>query len=121
VILTARVADLSRPQLDPTGTVVFMAGGTRLGTAELQAGKATLTIAVLPTGRNRLRVVYVGTTDFEPSRSAIMIERIGTRLLNSRPGDYARNNTGIALKPSHVPLLRRQSVVNAGGGAKMIT
>jgi hypothetical protein len=76
-LLTARVADLSRLRLNPTGTVVFVAGGTRVGTADLHAGKATLTMATLPAGRVRVRVLYVGTADFRRSRSAILIERVG--------------------------------------------
>ena len=120
VILTARVADLSRPQFNPTGTVAFMAGGTRLGTADLQAGKATLTTATLPAGRDRVRVVYLGTTDFRQSRSATLIERVGARRPDARPGDHSRNIAAIARTTSHVQLLRRQAVVNAGSGAVMI-
>ena len=117
VILTARVADLSRPQFHPTGTVAFMAGGTLLGTADLQAGKATLTMATLPAGRDRVRVVYLGTTDFRQSRSAILIERVGARRPDATPGDHSRNIAGTT---SHVQLLRRQAVVNAGSGAEII-
>ncbi len=117
VILTARVADLSRPQFNPTGTVAFMAGGTRLGTAELQGGMATLTTAALPAGRDRVRVVYLGTTDFRQSRSAILIERVGARRPDAPPGDHSRNIAGTT---SHVHLLRRQAVVNAGSGAEII-
>jgi hypothetical protein len=116
VVLTARVADLSRPQFNPTGTVAFVAGGTRLGTAELQAGKATLTMATLPAGRDRVRVVYLGTTDFRQSRSAILVERVAAGRPDAPLGDHSRN---IDLTTSHVPLLRRQAVVNAGSGAEI--
>ena len=116
VILTARVADLSRPQFNPTGTVAFVAGGTRLGTADLQAGEATLTMATLPAGRDRVRVVYLGTTDFRQSRSAVVIERVGAGRPDAPAGDHSRN---IATTTSPVQRLRRQVVVNAGSGAEM--
>jgi hypothetical protein len=108
VVLTARVADLSRPQFNPTGTVAFMAGGTRLGTVDLQAGMATLTTATLPAGPDRVRVVYLGTPDFRQSRSAILIERVGARRSDASPGDHSRNIAATAGTTSHVQLLRRQ-------------
>jgi streptogramin lyase len=117
VILTARVADLSRPQFNPTGTVAFVAGGARLGTADLQAGKATLTMAALPAGRDRVRVVYLGTNDFSRSRSAVLIESVAARRPDATPGDHSRNIAGTT---SHVQLLRRQAAVNAAGGAEII-
>ena len=120
VILTARVADLSHPRFNPNGTVAFMAGGTRLGTADLKAGTATLTTATLPAGRHRVRVVYLGTTDFRQSRSAIRIERVGANRSDAPPADRSRNIAAIAGTPSQVPLLRRQAVVNAGSGAEII-
>jgi hypothetical protein len=87
-----------------------MAGGTRLGTAQLQAGTATLTTAALPAGPNRVRVVYLGTTDFRQSRSAILIERVGARRPDAQLGDHSRNIPAIAGGTSHVQLLRRQSL-----------
>jgi len=97
-----------------------MAGGTRLGTADLKAGTATLTTATLPAGRHRVRVVYLGTTDFRQSRSAIRIERVGANRSDAPPADRSRNIAAIAGTPSQVPLLRRQAVVNAGSGAEII-
>jgi hypothetical protein len=115
VILTAGVADLSHPH----GTVAFMAGGTRLGTADLQAGTATLTTTALPAGRPRVRVVYLGTTDFRQSRSAIWIERVGASRSDAPPADQSRNIAAIAGTTSRVPLLRRPAVVNARSDAQM--
>jgi hypothetical protein len=120
VILTARVADLSHPRFNPTGRVAFMDGGTRLGTADLQAGTATLTTATLPAGRHRIRVVYLGATDFRQSRSPIRIERVGASRSDAPPANHPRNIAAIAGTPSQVPLLRRHAVVNAGSGAKII-
>jgi hypothetical protein len=94
-----------------------MANGTLLGTTDLQAGKATLTMATLPAGRNRVHVVYLGTTDFGQSRSATLIERVGARRPDATPGDHSRN---IAATASHVRLLRRQALVNAGSRAEII-
>jgi hypothetical protein len=91
-----------------------MADGTRMGTADLQAGKATLTTAMLPAGQDRVRVVYLGTTDFRQSRSAILIERVGARRPDAPPADHSRNIAAIAGTSSHIQLLRRQAVVNAG-------
>jgi hypothetical protein len=84
VSLTTRVADLGRPNFDPTGTVVFMADGKRLGTAKLHDGKATLTTAALPAGHVRVRVLYLGTTKFKSSRSDILFERV----TDAAPGDH---------------------------------
>ena len=97
-----------------------MAGGTRLGTADLQAGEATLTTAALPAGPDRVRVVYLGTTDFRQSRSAILIERVGAGRLDALPGDRSRNIAAVAGTTSHVRLLRRQAIVNAGSGTEII-
>jgi hypothetical protein len=94
-----------------------MADGTRLGTADLQAGTATLTTASLPAGRHRVRVVYLGTTDFRQSRSATLIERVGARRPDATPGHHSRN---VAATGSHVRLLRRQALVNAGSRAEII-
>jgi hypothetical protein len=94
-----------------------MAGGTRLGTADLQAGTATLTTATLPAGRNRVHVVYLGTTEFGQSRSATLIERVGARRSDATSGDHSRN---IAATDSHVRLVRRQALVNAGSRAEII-
>jgi hypothetical protein len=91
-----------------------------MGTADLQAGKATLTTATLPAGRDRVRVVYLGTTDFRQSRSAILIERVGPRRSDAPPGARSRNIAAIAGGTSHVQLLRRQAVINAGSGAEII-
>jgi hypothetical protein len=84
VSLTTRVVDLDRPDFHPTGTVVFMADGKRLGTAKLHDGKATLTTSALPAGHVRVRVVYLGTTRFKPSRSDILFERV----TDAPPGDH---------------------------------
>jgi hypothetical protein len=117
IILTAKVADLSHPRINPTGTVAFMAGGTRLGTADLQAGTATLTTATLPAGRHRVHVVYLGTTDFRQSRSAIRVELVGASRSDAPPADHSRN---IAATASHVHLLRRQALVNADSRAEIM-
>ena len=119
VILTARVADLSHPQFKPIGAVTFMAGGTRLGIADLRAGEATLNTAALPTGGVRVRAVYLGTTDFSQSRSATLIEPVNARRPAARSGDHMRNLT-VARTTLQVQLLRRQDVVNAVSGAVMI-
>jgi hypothetical protein len=87
-----------------------MAGSTPLGTADLQAGTATLTTAALPAGPDRVRVVYLGTTDFRQSRSAILMERVGERRPDAPLGDHSRNIAAIAGTTSHVHLLRRHSV-----------
>jgi hypothetical protein len=88
VSLTTRVVDLSRPHFHPTGTVVFMADGKRLGTAKLHDGKATLTTTALPVGRVRVRVLYLGTTKFRSSRSDILFERVDARGPDARQRDH---------------------------------
>jgi hypothetical protein len=77
------------------------------GTVDLQAGKATLTTASLPTGRISIRVIYLGTTDFKQSHSSILIERVRARRPDAPPAHHSRN---IPATNTHVRLLRRQAV-----------
>jgi probable HAF family extracellular repeat protein len=60
----------------PTGTVMFMNGGKVLRTVALKRGKAVLKTASLPLGSVRIQAVYAGDGSFEPSTSAILVERI---------------------------------------------
>ena len=54
----------------PTGTIVFYAGSTALGTQTLSAGKATDNAQInLPVGQYQLTAVYAGDGDDEPSTS----------------------------------------------------
>jgi hypothetical protein len=72
----------------------------------------------LPAGQDRVRVVYLGTTDFRQSQSAILIEHVGARRPDAPPGDHSRNIAAIAGTISHVHLLRRQAVVNAAAAPR---
>ncbi len=56
----------------PTGTVTFMDGASRLGTATLNAqGVATLTVATLPAGANTITAAYAGDTNFAGSQAQL--------------------------------------------------
>ncbi len=51
--------------------------------------------ATLPAGRHRVRVVYLGSTDFRQSRSAIWIERVGASRSDAPPADHSRDNIAV--------------------------
>ena len=48
----------------PTGTVIFLRGGTTLGSASLSGGVATLSTSTLPVGSDSLSAVYAGATNY---------------------------------------------------------
>lgn len=56
----------------PTGTVQVFRGTTRVGTATLVAGRATVTLSAVARGTSSLTVRYLGDTRFAPAtRSAV--------------------------------------------------
>jgi hypothetical protein len=69
VTLTSNV---SSPTSKVTGAVVFTAGTTTIGTATIEAGKATLVTTALPTGSNSITAAYSGTTDIEGSSASLV-------------------------------------------------
>jgi hypothetical protein len=54
----------------PTGTVTFKAGTTTLGTQNLVAGVASLSVSTLAVGTHPITAVYAGNADFNTSTSA---------------------------------------------------
>jgi Bacterial Ig-like domain (group 3) len=54
----------------PTGTVTFKAGTTTLGTQNLVAGVANLSVSTLAVGTHPITAVYAGNADFNTSSSA---------------------------------------------------
>ena len=66
-----------------TGSVVFMAGTTRLGTAALHNGRATLTVHTLAVGTHSITAHYEGDAGCEPSISAP-----ATITITPRPGPH---------------------------------
>jgi predicted outer membrane repeat protein len=56
----------------PTGTVTFLAGGTTLGSAPMNAqGVATLAATTLPVGSNTITANYAGDTNFSGSQAQL--------------------------------------------------
>lgn len=60
----------------PTGTVVFLANGTVIGSAALSAtgsvtARATLQISTLPHGAHSISAVYLADTTFRASGGAV--------------------------------------------------
>ncbi|OLP72232.1 hypothetical protein BJM39_30325 [Salmonella enterica subsp. enterica serovar Javiana] len=55
-----------------TGTVTFMDGSKKLGTATVKSGKATFTAPVLARGTHSLKAVYGGSTVYLSSTSAAL-------------------------------------------------
>jgi hypothetical protein len=78
--LTASVtAQSGIPNNPVTGTVTFFNGTTRLGTAMLTKGIATLTVPTLPAGIASLKAVFNGDFNFTTSTSAITTVRVNVR------------------------------------------
>ncbi len=89
VTITASSATLSAPTASPTnapygtavaltqtvpagatGTVIFLSGGTAIGTAAIANGVATLTITNLPAGTNIVTGAYNGSANYAAATSA---------------------------------------------------
>jgi hypothetical protein len=66
--LTATVMGVNSGAVIPTGTVIFFAGATSLGSASLTSGGATLSTA-LPLGTSQITAAYQGDVSFTPSIS----------------------------------------------------
>lgn len=80
--LTVSVKRLTRAAGTPGGPVIFMDGGTELGSVELQDGKATLTTSALHLGSNVVKAEYSPAGSFRAS-SATVVEKLRTP--RSRP------------------------------------
>lgn len=79
----------------PTGQVVFATDGATLGTVPLGAGGvATLTTSSLPAGVNRIVATYTGTSQFDPSTSPVLIQRVDLGCLCSPPLARGRSGEG---------------------------
>jgi hypothetical protein len=64
-------AKVTSPTVTPTGPVTFTAGTTRLGTAQLSGGKATLTTSSLPVGSTKVTVTYNGDSNIAKSSASV--------------------------------------------------
>jgi Bacterial Ig-like domain (group 3) len=60
-------ATITSPTVKPTGPVTFTAGKTVLGTAQLNSGKAKLTLSSLPVGSTKVKVTYYGDSNIAKS------------------------------------------------------
>ncbi len=69
VTFTVTVSPLAPGGGTPTGTVTFMDGLTRLGTASLIGGQATFTASNLTAGSHAISAVFSGDADFLASTS----------------------------------------------------
>jgi hypothetical protein len=75
-IFTVQVAGAEPANSDatvaaPSGSVSFMNGETSIGAALLDSqGRASLTIAALPAGEQKITAIYMGDENFEASNSA---------------------------------------------------
>jgi Bacterial Ig-like domain (group 3) len=94
ITLIAAVKNLSRPRVEPIGSVTFVEGTTVIGTGILVGGKARLTTSGLPIGRDLIRVSYGGTAYFAGGASPGVVESVSrhhyrkalARQLNECPG-----------------------------------
>jgi hypothetical protein len=60
----------------PTGSATFKDGTVVLGTIALTSGKATFTTSTLATGSHSITATYNGSTGFNPSTSATLIQTV---------------------------------------------
>jgi hypothetical protein len=96
----------------PTGTVAFMDGSQKLGTATLINGKASFTTAKISAGSRSLTAVYGGDTNFAGSTSAAWSQTV----------NKAQTTNHLAVSPSSsvygqaVTLTATVSAVAPGGG-----
>ena len=65
-------AKISSPTVTPQGPVTFTAGNTVLGTAQLSAGKASLTVSSLPQGSTTITATYSGNSNVAKSSASLM-------------------------------------------------
>ncbi len=76
VTFTAIVRIKGKARKTPAGMVAFTDGSTVIATVPLKVGRASFTTSNLPIGRNSLRAAYAGAANVEPSKSALLIERV---------------------------------------------
>jgi hypothetical protein len=60
----------------PTGSVSYMDGSKKIGTANLGEGKTSFSTSALATGNHSIQAVYAGSTDFITSKSSVLVEKI---------------------------------------------
>lgn len=60
----------------PSGSVLFKDGTTALGSASLTGGIASFTISTLSQGTHNVVAMYSGDADFNPNRSAILLQKV---------------------------------------------
>jgi hypothetical protein len=72
VKFTATVKAVAPGTGTPTGTVNFKNGATVLGSIALSAGEAAFSTAALAAGTHSITVVYVASTDYATSTSAVL-------------------------------------------------
>lgn len=68
-VITATVQATMQHQAAPTGTMVFSENGTVVGSADVVAGTATLSVA-LPSGAHTLTAAYTGDANYNPNANA---------------------------------------------------
>lgn len=60
----------------PTGTITFMSGPHKLGTAKLVNGVAVFTCKKLAAGNNNITAVYSGDSTFSPDSSEVLVQAV---------------------------------------------
>jgi hypothetical protein len=69
VTFTARITS---PTVTPTGPVIFTAGNTVLGTAQLSSGKALFTTSTLAVGSTTVTATYAGSSNISGSSASVV-------------------------------------------------
>jgi hypothetical protein len=68
---TSAAAITSSPTVVPTGPVIFTAGKSVLGMAQLGSGKAKLAISSLPVGSTKVKATYNGDSNIAKSSASV--------------------------------------------------
>jgi hypothetical protein len=76
VTFTAHVTATVHGAGSPTGTVIFRAGSTTLGSATLQNGIAKLVTSALKVGQSSVVAIYLGDAHFKRSNSSATLETV---------------------------------------------
>jgi len=69
----ALTASVSAPDGSPTGSVLFLNGGTAIGTAAISGGAATINVSTLTLGTHSITAIYSGDSNYAPITSTVVV------------------------------------------------
>jgi fibronectin-binding autotransporter adhesin len=112
VTFTADVSAAAPGSGTSTGKVTFYDGSTSLGTASLSSGSASFTAEGLPTGADSITASYVGSGNFTPSTSAVLVQTVNQATTTSA----ATSSTNPSVYGQSVTITATVTAVAPGNG-----